>query len=106
MQPFLTECIARSKVDQVVVDGFLERGEVSNDPCFQCFLKCIGYKTDVIKKDGDLDMERIVQIVAGATREITRECVTRVNSKRDLCAKAYLLTKCVSDALSDKKMLV
>lgn len=97
---FQTECMCETGVKQEILDEFYKYRQMPDDPCFKCFLKCLGSKIQVYTSTGNLDVKRWSELFAYLTLPLAEKCANIVEP--DVCQKAYLLVKCVNDALSEQ----
>lgn len=95
--PYVTECMGQSRSNPHILDDYIKYGTISDDPCWKCFLKCIGFKSKILSSNGDVDVQRWAD-----TFNIDVSAAKKCSNfeEPDLCQKSYLLLKYIYDELA------
>ncbi|KAK4873071.1 hypothetical protein RN001_015100 [Aquatica leii] len=96
--PFISECMCSTKVDPFLIDDWYNKGIFVNNPCFKCFVKCIGQKINFMNSDGSYRNNEIIKSYH-ASLELARNCTLKVTNVTDLCEKGYIHAQCVVNVL-------
>ncbi|KAK5647652.1 hypothetical protein RI129_002544 [Pyrocoelia pectoralis] len=96
IEDFTSTCITESNVEPTMVHDMIHNGNYVSNRALQCYLRCMYLKIGLLDEKGVIN-ETAVKENAGVTDERIREHVVQScrNVKgRDLCEKAYNLSKC------------
>ncbi|KAF5307625.1 hypothetical protein FQR65_LT06781 [Abscondita terminalis] len=94
MSPYLNECMCAIDVNEVLVQRWFLYAEFPNDPCFKCFLKCVGTKVGFIDENGIFSVETVIRTYH-APPELVKKCSEDYKDILDTCEAAYKLAYCV-----------
>ncbi|KAF5296069.1 hypothetical protein FQA39_LY12691 [Lamprigera yunnana] len=98
ISPSVTECICATNVDAALVQKWLKNGEYPNDPCFMCFMKCVGAFLGFMDTAGVVN-ESGLAASFNVSIEIVQNCTKSVAPLLDLCEKAYRHAVCVESKI-------
>lgn len=87
-----------TSIKQEVIDDFYNYGEIPEDPCWKCFIKCFVFKLQILSPTGEVDSKKWAQTFHYIDLPLAQKCASIVEP--DLCEKAHLLLKCDYDNLS------
>lgn len=96
--PYLNECMCQSGLKPHLLNGYIKYGEIPEEPCWKCFMRCIAFKLEVFSSTGEVNVQRWVDLFEYFDRSLAEKCSNF--QELDLCEKAYLMHKCAYDELS------
>ncbi|KAF2893902.1 hypothetical protein ILUMI_12268 [Ignelater luminosus] len=96
--PFVNECMCQSHLNPQILDDFSKYGKIPHDPCWKCFLKCLGIKLEVLNSTGHVHVQKWADRFEHLDLSLAEKCSDF--DVPDLCQKAYLMFNCVHDEYS------
>ncbi|XP_031356081.1 general odorant-binding protein 57c [Photinus pyralis] len=99
LSPVVTECVCSTGVDWALVNRWFNDLEFFNDSCFMCFVRCVQIKTNLIKPDGTLNIDKIVTLNPDVDRNALLDCSTSAERILDVCKKSYQLGICTLEVV-------
>lgn len=98
--PFVSECMRQSQLKPQIKEDFEKNGNMSDDPSWKCFLKCLAIKLEVFDSTGEVNVQRWADLFNHLDLPLAEKCSHF--QEMDLCEKAYLMYKCVYDEYSKR----
>ncbi|KAF5297952.1 hypothetical protein FQR65_LT09863 [Abscondita terminalis] len=100
--PYSNDCAAKTNPDPKDVDAFVNRGFVPLHKPVTCFVNCLYQQMQVLKPNGEVHMEKMMELGSYMTPEVSQMCTDEAEwySGNDMCEKAYILGNCIIHALA------
>ncbi|KAK5645851.1 hypothetical protein RI129_004315 [Pyrocoelia pectoralis] len=100
--PHFDRCVNESQVDPIIPRTMHRQSPMSDDPKFQCYLKCILESLDARTSDkSELDVAKVSKLL-NLSWEVAERCVAKGKLEKNLCAKGYIVAKCVIEESGGK----
>lgn len=61
-----------------------------------CYIKCFLEKVGIMSEEGDINEERVIQLMPDSTKDMIVDCGEEMDKGSDICEKAYYVTRCVT----------
>ncbi|KAF5292523.1 hypothetical protein FQR65_LT01669 [Abscondita terminalis] len=102
VEPHLPHCSELSNANVTEIKNMLRLMHVPNNPEFHNYIKCIYEKLGFLKPDGNFSESAILRKATYMTSELTRHCILKADSEKNLPKKSYILCDCVVNGLIEE----
>ncbi|KAF5271046.1 hypothetical protein FQR65_LT00465 [Abscondita terminalis] len=89
-EPHMSPCICRTGVDPSVAYNWLDNFQFVNNPCFWCFIDCVG-------TEAGLELNDNAKIIPELDPHKVSSCQNKTVGLIDPCEMSFIFSKCIHD---------
>ncbi|KAB0791954.1 hypothetical protein PPYR_13915 [Photinus pyralis] len=89
------ECVARSGVDPSVADKYWDILVYPEGRPFKCYLECLYKAFNIVREDGSLNEEFLIETIETVTKEGVNACREEIKVGADGCERAFNFDSCM-----------
>ncbi|KAF2893901.1 hypothetical protein ILUMI_12267 [Ignelater luminosus] len=98
MASHVSDCLYETGLNPKILDEYYMYGNISEDPCWKCYIRCISFRLRIINSAGDVNVQRWADHFEYFNYAEAEKCSKF--DEPDLCHKAYLMLKCAHGELA------
>uniref|UniRef100_A0A1Y1KF93 Uncharacterized protein n=1 Tax=Photinus pyralis TaxID=7054 RepID=A0A1Y1KF93_PHOPY len=95
IKDYKNQCLKKSGADLKQVDDFTHGVEFANNEAIGCYYNCIYPKFNVIKEDGQFNVNQFTASFPWVSKESAKKCASIAKPVSPECKKSYEMAKCI-----------
>lgn len=99
MAPHYDFCQKQAPVAPHILYKAFKYCDFTNDPCLKCHLKCYGFRLQILRENGEINLSNLRKNLGGFTEKQATSCANKVRHLVDLCKKMFALFVCLVDTV-------